>query len=161
MRSLLSSIALSSLTLALLACSDARLAPLQGAWAVDQAALAADPRLRTLTPTQRAKAIELTLAQSNPRLLFKDDTLTITDGDQVRQGRISVDHAEGSTLTLSSTAGPTSLTLNTTTNRLIVQVGAISLTLQRVDSPPSEALKGEPAQPATEPTTAPQQQGDR
>ena len=78
--------------LALLGCTDERLAALDGAWAVDPAALAADPRLAGLGPAVRQQAVQAANAAIGAPLVLRGG---VRWADGAPAGRLVLGEGEG------------------------------------------------------------------
>lgn len=152
MRALLVSALLGALSAA---CTDARLEPLAGEWAIDRAALEADPRLATLPAAQRRAAADRVIAAHGLRMVFSDGALTLIRGERRWTGTPSVLAADGDVLKLAADSGQLTLRHHPAEGRLEVHTDAHRLTLRRVDMQPSDPLKGDPDAPASVETDAP------
>lgn len=80
------------LMLALLGCTDERLAALDGTWAVDATALAADPRLADLSPDVQRQAVQAANAAVGAPLVFRDG---VRWADGAPAGRLVAGAGEG------------------------------------------------------------------
>lgn len=119
------------LMLALVGCTDERLAALDGTWVVDEAALATDPRLADLPAEVQAQAAQAASAAVGAPLVLRDGARWI---DGAPAGRLQV--APGDDLRLVGPDGAQIQVERPSADRMIWVQGRRRLPLRRAEGTP-------------------------
>ncbi|MCB9525512.1 MAG: hypothetical protein H6702_19345 [Myxococcales bacterium] len=117
--------------LALVGCTDERLAALDGTWVVDEAALATDPRLADLPAEVQAQAAQAASAAVGAPLVLRDGARWI---DGAPAGRLQV--APGDDLRLVGPDGAQIQVERPSADRMIWVQGRRRLPLRRAEGTP-------------------------